>query len=155
MFLTHLPRLCFWFSLQSSPTASIHPDHHFLFRPMPGPLPPPGTCAVSPLSRSFSTYCRWSCPVTHLIASLICLPWLPCPQVQGQNIAPKALNNGLLPSSLAWSPRKSGLSQQAPFLLLVLIQVPCHSAPRAPTSNKCPRTLCCLLSYTVWHAVSA
>lgn len=77
--LTHLPRLCFWFSLQSSPTASIHPDHHFLFEPMPGPLPPPGTCARVSSLRSFSTYCRWSCQITHLIASLICLPWLPLP----------------------------------------------------------------------------
>lgn len=86
--LTHLPRQCFWFSLQSSRTASIHPDHHLL-EPTLRPLPPPGTCARVSSLHSSSIYCRWSCQITHLITSLLCLPWLPHhPQVQGQTYSP-------------------------------------------------------------------
>lgn len=76
---------------------------------------------------------------------------------KSKNIAPKALNNGLLPSSLVWSPRKSGLSPTGSVPPPRPHPSPMSLSPQGShVPASAPHTLhAAYYSYTVWHAVSA
>lgn len=78
---------------------SLHPSRPpFPREPMPDHCPHQGPVPVSPSLRSFLHLLQVVLP-NHSPSDRITSAFhgSHCPQVQGQNIAPKALNNGLLP----------------------------------------------------------
>lgn len=120
--------VCFWvISVQSSPTASICPGH--LLPPRSALAPPQETHAPVPIPPSFSMFTQSYSP--HLFMSPPALRFK-------DKMACKTLNSGL-PSSLAWSPRKSKLSPQASFLLFLSLTHPQGStSPHVPAGAFSP-----------------
>lgn len=135
---------------------SLHPsDHHFLFEPMPGPLPHQGPVpmSLSPFLLHLLQVVLPSHSPDRILTSLPSMAPLPP--------GSRAKYSPLKPSTMA-SCLPAGVVTKEIWAFSAgsvppprLIQSPMSLSPRAPPSSKCPRTACCLLQLHSVAAVSA